>query len=229
MTDAIAFVFARGGSKGIADKNLQQVGGLSLVARAIKCAQESQLFDHVVVSTDSTAIAKEATRFGAEVPALRPAELASDSSPEIDSWRHAIGWFSDRSGRPVFSRFVSVPPTTPLKTADDLQRALNALDADCDIVVSAIETSAHPSYALVKKDENGFARLFLPTTAPIHRRQDASTAYALCSTVYASTPEHLQSARGVLDGRVRILEVDRRAAVDIDDEFDLEVARLLAG
>ena len=187
MTDAIAFVFARGGSKGIADKNLQQVGGLSLVARAIKCAQESQLFDHVVVSTDSTAIAKEATRFGAEVPALRPAELASDSSPEIDSWRHAIGWFSDRSGRPVFSRFVSVPPTTPLKTSDDLRRALNALDADCDIVVSAIETSAHPSYALVERMTMDLLASFFPPQPPF---TDGKTQVRPTPFVQLFMPQH---------------------------------------
>ena len=228
MTGAIAFIFARGGSKGIPDKNLQQVGGLSLVARAIRCAQEAGIFERVVVSTDSTRIAEEATRFGAEVPELRPSELATDESPELESWRHAISWFSDDSGRPNFDHFVSVPPTTPLKTAEELHRALAILDSECDMVVSAMRTSAHPSYALVKKGSDGFAHLFLPPESHIHRRQDAGAAYALCSTVYASTPRHLLAARGVLDGRVRILEVDRRSALDIDDQFDLEVARLLS-
>lgn len=228
MPENIAFIFARGGSKGILNKNLQVVGGFTLVTRAIRCARESKLFDRIVVSTDSSEIASEALRHGAEVPELRPPHLATDDSPEIESWRHAITWFENGDGTFDFDHFVSVPPTTPLKRPAVLTSAVEALTRDCDIVISACQTSAHPSYTLVQVDSAGLAKLLLPPQSPIHRRQDTPRALQLCSAVYATTPGHVRNAQGVLTGRVRIIEVDRRTALDVDDEFDLNVAQLLA-
>src|SRR5437764_323228 len=89
---AIAFIFARGGSKGVPGKNIKPLGGKPLIAHAIDVARATPGIETVIVSTDDPAIADVARRFGAEVPFVRPAELAQDKSSEWLAWRHAIEW-----------------------------------------------------------------------------------------------------------------------------------------
>ena len=91
----IAFVFARGGSKGLPGKNLRQFAGKPLIAHAIEHALAVPRIDRVIVSTDSPDIASVARDFGAEVPFLRPADLAADDSPEWLSWRHALNFLQN--------------------------------------------------------------------------------------------------------------------------------------
>ncbi|NBV87451.1 MAG: acylneuraminate cytidylyltransferase family protein, partial [Verrucomicrobia bacterium] len=86
----IAFIFARGGSKGIPRKNLQHVGPLPMIALAVLCGKQLEEVERVIVSTDDSEIAETASAFGAEVPFLRPAELASDSASEFLAWKHAV-------------------------------------------------------------------------------------------------------------------------------------------
>jgi N-acylneuraminate cytidylyltransferase len=88
-----AFIFARGGSKGLPGKNIREFGGKPLIAWSIEQALEAQEIDQVFVSTDSLEIAEIALRYGAQVPFLRPAELASDHSPEWLAWQHGLKYF----------------------------------------------------------------------------------------------------------------------------------------
>ena len=227
MSGCFAFVFARGGSKGVPRKNLQTVGGLTLVARSIVTAQQTPGIDRVIVSTDDPEIAEHALDFGAEVPELRPEHLSSDGASELDAWRHAIGWFSDKHGRPDFDTFVSLPPTAPLRTPDLVKGCIGLLDADCDMVVTGSTSARHPAFNMVSRDENGIVALASPPPAKLTRRQDAPPLYDLTTVAYVSRPSHVLAISSVLEGRVKMLAIDRRSAIDIDDEFDLEIARLL--
>ena len=227
MTSCFAFVFARGGSKGVPRKNLRSVGGLSLLARAVMTAQRTPGIDRVIVSTDDAEIAEHALAFGAEVPELRPERLASDGASELDAWKHAIGWFSDSNGRPNFGTFVSLPPTAPLRTPDLVKRCIDLLDTDCDMVVTGSPSARHPAFNMVSQDENGLVTLASPPASKLTRRQDATPLYDLTTVAYVARPAHVLTISSVLEGRVRMLVIDRRSAVDVDDEFDLEVARRL--
>ncbi|MBT8489513.1 MAG: NTP transferase domain-containing protein, partial [Deltaproteobacteria bacterium] len=86
----VGFIFARGGSKGVKNKNIRQLAGKPLIAYAIETAKQSKLIDRVIVSTEDDEIAEIALSFGAEVPFVRPKELAQDNTPEILAWKHAI-------------------------------------------------------------------------------------------------------------------------------------------
>ena len=113
MTKTFAFIFARGGSKGIPRKNIKPLGGKPLIAWSIDTALQCPSIDRVIVSTDDPEIGDVARLHGAEVPFIRPKELAGDTSAEWYAWRHAVDFFEAQSCQ--FDKFVSLPATSPLR------------------------------------------------------------------------------------------------------------------
>ncbi len=230
MIGVRAFIFARGGSKGIPDKNLQCVGGRSLIERAVRAAQDCHLVEDIVCSTDSLRIAEAAERAGARVPFLRPDDLASDMSSELDAWRHAIQFFADHEGKLDFRTFVSVPPTAPLRWGSDIARCIRLFDETaCDLVVTGTPARRHPSFNMVLVDDGGRARLVKPTVDPVVRRQDAEPIYDLTTVAYVARPSYVLSCLGLLDGDVRLAEIAAERAVDIDTPLDLAYANFIEG
>lgn len=121
-----AIIPARGGSKGIPQKNIIDIGGFPLLAYSIAAAKLAKKIDRVIVSTDSEKIAEIAKKYGAETPFLRPKKFATDKSPDIDFIKHALEWFAENESRiPDF--LVHLRPTTPLRNPADLDRAINLL------------------------------------------------------------------------------------------------------
>ena len=225
----VAFVFARGGSKGVPRKNLRLVGGVSLIERAVRTAQQVERISRVIVSTDDEEIADAGRRAGADVPGLRPAALAADGASELDAWRHALDWCLGTDGSTAFDTFVSVPPTAPLRIAADIDRCLDEYAAGgCDMVVTGTPAQRHPSFNMVQRSADGSVGLVMPPSGNVVRRQDAAPAFDLTTVAYVSSPDHIRRCRGVLDGTVRLVEVPRERAIDIDDEFDLTIADILA-
>jgi N-acylneuraminate cytidylyltransferase len=221
-----AFVFARGGSKGLPGKNLLKIDGISLIGRAIRTAAEVSEIEKIFVSTDDPAIAAEAVTHGAEVPFLRPTDLAGDTSPEWASWRHAVRYLHDH-GDP-FDCFVSVPATAPLRLPEDIRNAIKTFAAsDCDLVMSMTEAERSPYFTIVAEQEDGFFLPAMRTPTPIHRRQDAPPVFDVTPVAYVTTPGHIERAFGYYDGRIKANFVPRERAVDIDTEIDFEVARAL--
>ena len=124
----IGCIFARGGSKGVPRKNVRPLAGRPLIAYAIETALASRWIGRVVVSTDDAEIAAIARQYGAEVPFMRPAELARDDSPEWLAWQHAIRSLGEMDA------LVSVPPTSPLRTVDDVDGCIQVLlESDADV------------------------------------------------------------------------------------------------
>ena len=164
----VAFVFARGGSKGIPRKNLRKVNGVPLVVWAVRAAQACPEVDTVVVSTDDREIAELSAGVGAEVPDLRPRELAGDETPELLAWVHAVSWFSDQNGNPEFDEFVSVPATSPLRQPSDITSCIQAFRAGgCDLVVTGSPSTHHPSFNMVQIGDDGLARLVAGSDTPM--------------------------------------------------------------
>lgn len=227
-SDVIAFIFARAGSKGLPNKNLRRLGGVPLVGRAVLAAKECRYVDRVVVSTDSPQVAEAAEEFGAEVPWLRPADLATDATPEIEAWRHAIANFDGAGSETTFRTFLSVPATAPLRTAGDLDKCIDLFqEGDCDIVVTGTPASRHPSFNMLTIDARGFARLPMAPSSRIARRQDAPEMWDMTTVAYVTTPRYILSAQNLLAGRVRLVEIPKERAVDIDDDVDLAIAECL--
>ncbi len=123
MKKHTAFMFARGGFKGLPDKNILEIGGVPLIAWSIKHAKSCSSIERVIVSTDSEKIKKIALEYGADVPFMRPAELATDTASELDAWRHAIKELERLDGA-YPEIIISLPATSPLRIPSDIDRAL---------------------------------------------------------------------------------------------------------
>ena len=222
----IGVVFARGGSKGVPGKNLRTVGGKSLLTRAIQTASSVPEIDLVVVSTDSSEIACEARTAGAEVPFVRPAELATDDAPEWLAWRHAITALSETTGS-ALEAMVSVPCTAPLRRPADVSACVSEFrDNACDAVITVTEARHHPSFNMVRLEE-GLVSLAYRQPVAVNRRQDAPALFDMCTVAYVVSPKHVQRSQNLLDGNVRAVVIPSERSLDIDTEFDLEVADLV--
>jgi len=222
----IAAVFARGGSKGVPDKNLRRLAGRSLVEHAVDQALACRGVDRVVVSTDSERIAEAARRAGAEVPWLRPDHLASDTAREWDAWQHLLGWLADTGDEP--DRMLVVPCTAPLRNVDDLERCVEAsLDPEVDIVLTVAEAHRNPWFNMVTVADDGTARLVLEPEQRIHRRQDAPVVYDVGTVAFVAKPSYVKTATSLYDGVVRAVTVPVERSLDIDTEVDLAFAELL--
>ncbi|MEZ6063120.1 MAG: acylneuraminate cytidylyltransferase family protein [Planctomycetaceae bacterium] len=227
MSNTLGFVFARGGSKGVPGKNLRLLGGKPLIGHAIDAALASASLQRVVVSTDCPKIAAAARSFGAEVPFLRPAELADDQAPERLAWRHAIEEIERLDGRRI-DVFVSIPATCPLRLPDDIDRCVNELlTTDADIVLTATESGSNPFFNMITIADDGAANLAMRPAGTVTRRQDAPTMYDLTAVCYAARRDSIFQHDSIFDSRARAILVPGSRAVDIDTEFDLELAEFL--
>ena len=225
---AIAFIFARGGSKGVPGKNIKLLGGKPLIAHAIEVARAASGIDTVIVSTDDDAIADVARRFGAEVPFMRPAQLAQDTSSEWLAWRHAIEWV--RAERGPFELFVSLPATAPFRAVGDVEAVIRAMAADpqADIAITVAEANRSPYFNMVKLDADGYADLVIRPQGQVSRRQDAPAMFDITTVAYAARPDFVLSANGIFAGKVVAVVVPQERALDIDTPFDFRVAEAIA-
>lgn len=224
----IAFIFARGGSKGVPGKNIKLLDGRPLIAHSIDVANACAGIETVIVSTDDAAIAATAREHGAEVPFLRPAELATDSSPEWLAWRHAIEWVQKDRGN--FDVFLSLPPTSPFRNVEDVESCIRALaeDAAADIAITVKDADRSPYFNMVALDSQGYAGLVIKPTASITRRQDAPAVYDITTVAYAARPSFILKANGIFEGRIKTTKVPNERALDIDTPYDFMLAEAIA-
>jgi CMP-N-acetylneuraminic acid synthetase len=217
-----AFVFARGGSKGLPGKNIRPLGGVPLLAHSIRAGFEAGA-EQVFVSTDDADIAGVARAYNAEV-IDRPPELATDTASEWLAWQHAVQHLREQ-GRD-FDVFLSLPATAPLRSVDDVQQCLEALDDKTDVVVTVSPAARSPYFNMVIREANGSSRVVLGD-AGFKRRQDAPEVYDMTTVAYVTRPDFVMQTTGLFQGRVRSIVVPKERAVDIDDALDFLVAEAL--
>jgi CMP-N-acetylneuraminic acid synthetase len=219
--ETFAFIFARGGSKGVPGKNIRPLAGKPLLAYAIDVARQVPEISRVFVSTDDADIAKVAVAFGAEV-IDRPASLAQDDSPEWLAWRHAIDWLNAKGIS--FDTFISIPTTSPLRKAEDIISCLQKLDAETDIVVSVTPSARSPWFNMVHQT-NGYVDLLI-RDAKVSRRQDAPVSYDMTTVAYVTRPGFIQTNDRIFQGRVKAAIIPAERALDIDTEIDFRIAEV---
>lgn len=220
-----AFVFARGGSKGLPGKNIKPLDGKPLIQYSIETAKDCPSIDEVFVSTDDIAIADVARKAGAII-IERPAELASDTSPEWLSWRHAIEWVENHYGK--FKYFVSLPATSPLRDVSDVEGAITKLESSiADICISVTPASRSPYFNMVKVLDNGTCELVIKPEGALTRRQDAPDVFDITTVVYVATPKFIQNNDSLFSGKVTSVVIPKDRAVDIDDIYDFNMAEAI--
>ncbi len=225
----VAFIFARGGSKGLPGKNLRPLNGVPLIGHAIRCAKQVPGISRVIVSTDDDDIALVARSEGAEVPFLRPAHLASDTASELGAWRHAVDFVESQPGVAPIDIFVSVPAVCPLRQPGDVARAIDKYrGAKVDIVFTVTPARANPYYTLVELGADGAAHLCKSPPDVLHGRQAAPQVFEIVALAYVTSPAFIRRAERIWDGSNAVIEVPRERAVDIDTETDFMLAEILA-
>ena len=225
----IAFIFARGGSKGLPGKNVRSLAGKPLIAWSIEHALAVQRIDRVIVSTDSEEIADVARQNGAEVPFIRPEKLALDDSPEWLAWRHALNYLQETEGI-LPDVMVSVPATAPLRLPLDIENCLDMYEkGDVDMVITVTDAHRSPYFNMVKENTDGTVGLVIPPQTALTRRQDAPTVYDMATVAYVISPAFVMAHQSAFEGRVRSVHVPVERAIDIDTLMDFEIAEILYG
>nr|WP_274636338.1 acylneuraminate cytidylyltransferase [Microbacterium bovistercoris] len=224
MTGIVAAIIpARGGSKGVPRKNVRPVGGVPLIARAVRAAAAASGIDLVVVSTDDDEIAAVAAGAGARV-IRRPAELSGDTASSETAVLHAMDEL-ERSGARL-EVVVFVQATSPFLPTDGIAAAVAGIRSgrwDCAF-------SAHESFAFVwRRTDDGDAAAVGHEASHRPRRQDREPHYVETGAFYAFGADGFRAARHRFFGRIGIVEVPERTAIEIDDEDQLAVASALAG
>ena len=221
----LGLIPARGGSKGLPDKNLRSVAGTPLIVWTIDAARAAHSVDDVVVTTDSEAIAAVSREAGAEVPFVRPAELAADDTPMLDTVLHALDAL-EAQGR-SYEAVALLQPTSPLRRAQHVDEAA-ALKrgSSSEAVVSVVETEHSPLWSNTLPTDHRMGSFLRPDLAGV-RRQDLPTYYRLNGAIYLVETQTLRAERSFVGSFAVAYVMPREASVDVDDALDLAFAEFL--
>ncbi len=223
----LAVVPARSGSKGIPDKNLQVVGGASLIARAGMTLRACASVDRSIISTDSERYAQEARRHGLDAPFLRPAALSTDTAGAVETMVHAIEAAESHYGE-HYDIVLIVEPTCPLRRAEDVEGALRLLvesGAQSVVTVSRVDAKFHPHKIL--KIEGERLAFHDPAAAGVTARQSLGALYYRNGACYALTRPCLMDSKVIFSDDTRPYVIER-AIVNIDEPLELDIARYLS-
>lgn len=220
-----AFIFARGGSKGIPKKNIYELCGKPLIAYSIETALNSHYITDVIVSTDDPEIATVSEKYGAIVPFIRPEFLATDSANEWNAWQHAI---KHTLKYKMFDTFVSLPATAPLRTVEDVNGAIKKfINSKCDMLLTGSKSKRHPMFNMVKETLNGQVCLLMPPKQQYCRRQETDVVYDLTTVAYVGSVDYILNHNGLFEGQTVMYEVPPERALDIDDSNDMQIAEAM--
>ncbi|MGI1677493.1 MAG: acylneuraminate cytidylyltransferase family protein [Cellvibrionaceae bacterium] len=220
-----AFIFARGGSKGLPGKNIKNLCGKPLIQYSIELAKKIEFIENVFVSTDDLDISIIAKKNGAVI-IDRPKELAEDDSPEWMSWKHGVEWVQEKYG--PFDNFISLPSTSPLRSEKDVRQALEKFNSCIsDVCLAVTPSSRSPYFNMIEYTKGGFIKRVSQQGKDIVRRQDAPLTFDVTTVVYVTTPRFILNHNALFDGKVVAIEVPKKRAIDIDDIYDFYLAEAI--
>lgn len=221
-------ICARGGSKGVPKKNIRALHGKPLIAYTIELALACPQISRVAVSTDSVEIAEIAKEFGAEVPYIRPAHLATDESSKLPAIQHLVRHYIEEM-KFVPDYIVDLDPTSPLRIMEDVKQCIDLIinDTECDSVITGYKSNKNPYFNMVELDNSGFAFLSKKPEGEVLRRQDAPVVYAMNASVYAWKTDILFQREDIISGRTKFIEMPEDRSIDIDSEIDFKLVELI--
>jgi len=222
----LALIPARGGSKGLPGKNIRPLLGKPLIAYTIEAALGAEEIDRVVMSTDDEEIASVSKSYGAEVPFMRPPELAQDNSLIIDTYIYTIERLSREGGKDIDS-FVVLLPTCPLRNSADIDKAIQLFrEKDADSVISYYP-APHPVQWYRYIDEQGVLRSFFESGNVLSNRQDERKSYLPNGAIYVFRFSMLKDKRVYYTDKSYPYLMPVEKSVDIDSIYDFNLAEYL--
>ena len=223
----LALIPARGGSRRLPGKNIRPLQGKPLIAWSIESARALPGVDDVIVSTDDEQIAQVSRDFGAHVPFMRPAALATDTAPSAGAISHALQHCAEQGRH--FDVLLLLQPTSPFRDRRILAECLDlCIQGGGDPVVGFAAARSHPAWCFTL-DDAGRARPVMDASGVTKRSQDLGQVYEVSGNVYAIGVDKFERDPTFFTPATRALVIDdRRLNVDIDDEFDWLVAQAVA-
>lgn len=222
-------ICARGGSKGVKDKNIRLLAGKPLIAHTIDQAKLWGKADAIVCSTDSKKIQEIAREYGALVLFTRPPELSTDAAAKLPVIRHALQESERILGR-TFDIVLDLDVTNPIRTAKDIDAALNIfLEKNCPVLYSVVESKKNPYFNMFEINKQGYATVCKKSTQEIFRRQDAPPVYIVNANIYYYKRSFVlnPSSSLLFEEKVAAYMMSEYSAIDIDSETDFKIVELL--
>jgi CMP-N-acetylneuraminic acid synthetase len=226
--EILGIILARGGSKGLPEKNIALLNNVPLIAYTIKAAHESKLITRCILTSDSEAIISVAKQYDLEVPFTRPAELATDTTPALPVIQHAVEWLREHENyRPDY--IVLLQPTSPLRTVQHIDQALRRLiQSAADSIVSVVKVPHNFNPYSVMELENGLLRPFIEYDEKRNLRQLKPTFYGRNgAAIYAFSYGCLMQKNSLYGDTILPFEMRKEDSIDIDDAFDLKICEFL--
>lgn len=218
----LAIIPARSGSKGLKDKNIKLLAGKPLLSYSIDAAIQSELFDTVMVSTDSELYADIARKSNAEVPFLRSEKLSVDTASSWDAVNEVLNNYLEIGKS--FDTFMLLQPTSPLRTSIDIVNAYNELvEKNANSIVSLCEADHSPEQCNVLKEDLSLEG-FIKESSRGKRRQDMPTYYRFNGAIYLSYVDYFLENHNIFRNKCFAYVMDKTSSIDIDDELDFMIA-----
>lgn len=220
-------ICARGGSKGVKNKNLRILGNLPLIAHSIEQAKASKLFDYIVVSSDSDDILEIAQKHGVDFAIKRPDDLATDLAAKIPAIEHCVKQAEELSGH-KFDTLVDLDATSPLRLVEDIVGAVDLLEnSQVSSVITAAPARRSPYFNLVELNQEGFVRLSKPRDARVVRRQDSPLCFDMNASIYVWDRNIFLSQPQTFYEDTKLFEMPEDRSVDIDCELDFDIVQMI--
>ena len=223
--EVLAIIPARGGSKGVKRKNIRELNGIPIIGYTINAARNSKYVSRVMVSTEDAEIADVSMSLGAEVPFLRPSELASDNSPTMDCILHMLKYLEENEGY-IPDYVVLLQCTSPLRTSKHIDEAYEKLiNSSFDSIISVAEVESNPYWSNIFKGEK--LEYFIEDGKKITRRQDLPEVYRMNGAIYLAKLNVLKNENTFECENLTGYVMDEYASVDIDTEMDFKIAEVI--
>ncbi|ACV47584.1 MULTISPECIES: acylneuraminate cytidylyltransferase family protein [Halomicrobium] len=220
-------ICARGGSKGVPDKNVRDLDGQPLITHTIRQAKQWDRTTDLVVSTDSDGISMVAEDAGARVPFRRPDELATDEAAKLPVIQHAHEQMESITGR-TYDYVVDLDATAPLRLVADIENCFQRVHGtEATNAYTVTEADKNPYFNMVELDENGYASLSKSLDDEVVRRQDAPSVYEMNASVYTYERSYLADADSTHGDRTGVAEMPPERSVDIDRPIDFALVKFL--
>lgn len=220
-------ICARGGSKGVKNKNIKPINNKPLIAYTIEQAKESKLFDHIVISTDSDDIANIAKEYGAEVFFKRDERMASDTAGKLDVIKDAFVK-SEEYYNEKYDYLIDLDATAPLRNVDDIINSFNQfLENNNGNLITAMPSRRSPYFNLVEVDQNGKVNLSKKLDNSIGRRQDAPKSYDMNASIYIWKRDIILDKKSLFLDNTGLYIMPENRSIDIDTELDYKFVEFL--